>query len=208
MLKYYIGHQEDELGWKTLIRTNEKDVVTEYDCRNTIYVAKESVDDIAEYGWRAYDEYDSRRSEDYLFINIEDVLEKIKQFIQEREYGIPTEEELKEFYTQMKEESVSGDMLPKQQVLYFWNGSNHRRIVLESQSPDIDSDYVDYTEELQGWEKIDSKEYNTGKYYLYRAQSGDTYLVNVSWYQGSMDSIMKVPNSIENINDALNMIAV
>lgn len=182
-----------------LMAIDTEDIVSEFSISGTIRVEKDKYKDITEYIYE--DEcgenwYNKVALEDFYIVSLSELPEWFMRLVSEFDGAIEEYSEEAEENDEIESitEKKVAEMLEKfpnmhedvdfeEKVYYAWDGSNYRRIVLET-----DSCYdVDFEEDIEGifdnLERIDFKKYNTGHWELLRNEEY-CFLEHVSYYQG------------------------
>ena len=106
------------------------------------------------------------------------------------EDDITDEEEqqlIQNIINKMKKEFVEYDYIETFLSYDYWDGSNWKEETLKHYF--YDTEWEDYTEELEGMKEIDYERYDTGHDTLYKLKDGTHIVVDTSYYQGYGEAI-------------------
>lgn len=197
MKKYYLG-EEKIRGERIFLELEEDKIIEKINIGDVVYA--EDIKDIETYEIEYAPSDESFSVEELEGYTITWIKEFTSEQLEQIEEGEVTDEIIKI----MRERGCAAGDLETYSVYEYWNGSNHKEIVLEGYG---NEEVADYTEELENMQEIDYKEYSTGNYTLYKLKNDYHALVDDSHYQGSLPSITFIYEyDIETIDKALKYI--
>lgn len=187
MTKFYIKDEETAIGEsineRKLLAIDEKDIETIYPTEE-FYIIKNN--DGYELHTGEYFEEEQKKLEVLYKEDLCCEFDEQGEIIEKLE----NDENLEEFEIKIIEKSFESfgcevEDLEEQKVFDWWDGSNWRTEVLESDW----TEWVDYTEELEDMEKITSEKFNTYIEEIHKLKDGDEIKIINSFYQGTYLSI-------------------
>lgn len=219
---------------KTLIIAKPGDLVEKIELGGLTYVHKDDIENIGEYRFESIPSKEVMEVEDavrYLFlaseveltgdersfiekgyIDIEDMdmfedidLENISNEEYKKVEKDAKEKLTKSIIEKMKKESCTAKDLEIYVSYDYWDGSNSKSIPVKHWYYDVE--WLEYTEEFEGMEQIDKQSYSTGHYELYRLKDETLILIDNSYYQKNLCSVVFIEDKeIKTVDEALEYI--
>lgn len=193
MKKYYIHKQNNlegidkEREERNFLELDEKQITKMVEIAGTVYVLKESIENVEEYKTESVDSdvryMEESEAEKHYFARSELFTAEEIEYIEnggDVEYEIELE---KAIVTKMEKEKVEVDVYDT--LAYEFNdGSNWQIEILESDY--TDTDWEDWTEEFESMKQIDLERRSTGHYTLYELPNySKNTIIYTSYYQSN-----------------------